>query len=125
MQGKTAIANILKQEGVEIAFCFPNNPLIDAIAAAGIRPIIARMERGAVNMADAYTRINNGAQNGVCIVQAGPGIENAFPGVAQAFADNVPILMLPGHEGSSRTSHDLGLLRHPQLRRRHQVGRDD
>ncbi len=103
MQGKTAIANILKQEGVEFAFCFPNNPLIDAIAAAGIRPIIARMERGAVNMADAYSRVNNGNKTGVCIVQAGPGIENAFPGVAQAFADNTPILMLPGHEGSSRT----------------------
>ena len=104
MQGKTAIANILKQEGVEIAFCFPNNALIDAIAAAGIRPIIARMERGAVNMADAYSRINNGNKTGVCIVQAGPGIENAFPGVAQAFADNTPILMLPGHDGSTRTS---------------------
>ena len=104
MQGKTAIANILQQEGVELVFCFPNNPLIDAIAAAGIRPVIARMERGAVNMADAYSRITNGRKTGVCIVQAGPGIENAFPGVAQAFADGVPILMLPGHEGSSRTT---------------------
>ncbi len=104
MQGKTAIANILKQEGVEFAFCFPNNTLIDAIAAAGIRPIISRMERGAVNMADAYSRINNGNKTGVCIVQAGPGIENAFPGVAQAYADSVPILMLPGHEGSSRAT---------------------
>ncbi len=104
MQGKTAIANILKQEGVEVAFCFPNNTLIDAIAAAGIRPVISRMERGAVNMADAYSRVNNGHKNGVCIVQAGPGIENAFPGVAQAYADSVPILMLPGHEGSSRTT---------------------
>ena len=104
MQGKTAIANILKQEGVEFAFCFPNNTLIDAIAAAGIRPIISRMERGAVNMADAYSRINNGNKTGVCIVQAGPGIENAFPGVAQAYADSVPILVLPGHEGSGRTT---------------------
>ena len=57
-----------------------------------------------MNMADAYSRVNNGHKNGVCIVQAGPGIENAFPGVAQAFADNVPILMLPGHEGSGRTT---------------------
>ncbi len=104
MQGKTAIANILKQEGVDVAFCFPNNTLIDAIAAAGIRPVISRMERGAVNMADAYSRINNGHKNGVCIVQAGPGIENAFPGVAQAYADSVPILMLPGHEGSGRST---------------------
>ena len=51
MYGKTAIASILKREGVEYLFCFPNNALIDAGAAAGIRPIISRMERGAVNMA--------------------------------------------------------------------------
>lgn len=102
MYGKTAIANILKLEGVEYLFCFPNNALIDAGAAAGIRPIISRMERGAVNMADGYTRVNNGHKNGVCVVQAGPGIENAFPGVAQASADSVPILMLPGHQGTRR-----------------------
>ena len=102
MQGKTVLAGILKQEGVELVFCFPNNPLIDAAASAGIRPIISRMERGAVNMADGYSRVNNGQNNGVCLVQAGPGIENAYPGVAQAFADSSPILMLPGHQGTHR-----------------------
>ena len=102
MEGKTAMAGILKREGVDIVFCFPNNPLIDAAASAGIRPIISRMERGAVNMADGYSRVNNGFNPGVCLVQAGPGIENAFPGVAQAFADSSPILMLPGHQGTSR-----------------------
>ncbi len=80
MQGKTAIASILKQEGVELAFCFPNNPLIDAIAAAGIRPVIARMERGAVNMADAYSRVNNGHKTGVCIVcRPGPVSKTPSP----------------------------------------------
>ena len=102
MEGKTVLAGILKQEGTEFVFCFPNNPLIDAAASAGIRPIITRMERGAVNMADGYSRVNNGSKNGVCLVQAGPGIENAFPGVAQAFADSSPIFMLPGHQGTQR-----------------------
>ncbi len=102
MQGKTVLASILQQEGTDIVFCFPNNPLIDAAASAGIRPIIARMERGAVNMADGYSRVHNGAKTGVCIVQAGPGIENAYPGVAQAYADSSPILMLPGHQGTER-----------------------
>ena len=102
MQGKTVLASILEQEGTDIVFCFPNNPLIDAAAAAGIRPIITRMERGAVNMADGYSRVNNGAKTGVCLVQAGPGIENAYPGVAQAYADSSPILMLPGHQGTGR-----------------------
>ena len=102
MEGKTVLAGILKQEGTEFVFCFPNNPLIDAAASAGIRPIITRMERGAVNMADGYSRVYNGLKNGVCLVQAGPGIENAFPGVAQAFADSSPIFMLPGHQGTQR-----------------------
>ena len=103
MDGKTAIANILKQEGVEYLFCFPNNPIIDAASAAGIRPVLSRMERCAVNMADGYTRALNGRQTGVLAVQGGPGIENAFGGIAQAYADSVPILILPGHPGTHRT----------------------
>ena len=102
MDGKSRVANILKQEGVEFVFCFPNNILIDAVADAGIRPIISRVERTAINMADGYTRINNGKKNGVCIFQAGPGIENAFSGVAQAYSDSSPILILPGHQGNKR-----------------------
>ena len=102
MDGKAAVANILGQESVDVVFCFPNNILIDACAAAGIRPIISRMERTAVNMADAYSRVNNGNKNGVCIVQGGPGIENAFSGVAQAYADSSPLLMIPGHPGTKR-----------------------
>tara|TARA_A100001037_G_scaffold141097_1_gene127920 strand:- start:16862 stop:18502 length:1641 start_codon:yes stop_codon:yes gene_type:complete len=102
VDGKSKVAEILKQEGVEFVFCFPNNVLIDAMADAGIRPIISRVERTAINMADGYTRTTNGTKNGVCIFQAGPGIENAFSGVAQAYADSSPILILPGHQGNSR-----------------------
>ena len=97
---------------MDVVFCFPNNILIDACAAAGIRPIISRMERTAVNMADAYSRVNNGNKNGVCIVQGGPGIENAFSGVAQAYADSSPLLMIPGHPGTKRhgMSSDVNLM---------------
>ena len=102
MDGKTAFATILEREGVDVVFCFPNNILIDACAAAGIRPIISRMERTAVNMADAYSRVNNGNKNGVVLVQGGPGIENAFSGVAQAYADSSPLLMVPNHPGTRR-----------------------
>jgi len=95
MKGTTAITNILKIEGVEYLFGFPANPLIDAAASADIRPIIARVERTAIGMADGYTRVSNGYRIGICVVQSGPGIENSFSGVAQAFSDSVPILMLP------------------------------
>src|SRR5712692_412301 len=76
--------------------CFPVSPLIDACAAIGIRPIVARTERTLVNMADGYSRATNGRRLGVATVQHGPGAENAYAGVAQAFADGSPVLFLPG-----------------------------
>ena len=95
MNGVTAIANILKMEGVDFIGCMPSNPLIEAAAVAGIRPIVCRQERTGVHMADGFSRINNGKKIGVFLMQAGPGAENAFSGVAQAYADSVPILLLP------------------------------
>ena len=96
MQGTEAIAQILKQEGTEYLFSYPNHPLIDAAAKIGIRPIIARGEKTLINMADGYTRAINGQRPTVVVVQAGPGIENAFGALAQAFADSIPLLIIPG-----------------------------
>ena len=96
MKGVSAIAQILKLEGVEYLFSYPNNPLIDSAAAIGIRPIIARTEKVLINMADGYSRATNNQRSAVCTLQEGPGIENAFGGVAQAFADSIPVLLLPG-----------------------------
>ena len=105
MQAIDAVAQILKTEGVENLFCFPANTLIDACAKVGIRPIMARTERTLINMADGFSRISNGDRLGVACVQSGPGSENAFGGLAQAFSDSVPILMLPG--GVARRSHGI------------------
>ena len=96
MDGNTVIAKILKAEGVEWMACFPAQDLIEAAAKEGIRPIICRQERAGVNMADGFSRVNNGKKIGVFCMQLGPGAENAFGGVAQAFADSVPVLLLPG-----------------------------
>jgi acetolactate synthase-1/2/3 large subunit len=82
VKSATAIANVLKMEGVEYLFCFPSNPLIEAAAVAGIRPILARTERGPINIADGYTRIAGGGKIGVVATQYGPGIENAYVAVA-------------------------------------------
>src|SRR5256885_1792354 len=95
MNGADVIADILKREGTEFLACYPRNPLIEACAAIDIRPILCRQERVGVGMADGYTRIKRGKRNGVFAAQAGPGIENAFPGIAQAFSENVPLLMIP------------------------------
>ena len=95
MNGADVIAEILKREGTEFLSCYPRNPLIEAGAALDIRPILCRQERVGVGIADGYTRIKRGKRNGVFAAQAGPGIENAFAGVAQAYTENVPLLVLP------------------------------
>src|SRR2546428_5075679 len=94
-----AISDILKREGVEFLSTYPTTPLIDAAAAIGIRPILCRQERVGVGIADGFTRITNGKRIGAFAMQYGPGAENAFPGVATAYSDSVPMLILPlGHQ---------------------------
>ena len=102
MDGNTAIANILQMENTEYLFCYPANALIEACAVAGIQPIMSRTERTTVNMADGYTRVTNGRRTGVVVTQSGPGIENAFGGIAQAYAESTPILVIPGGTARGR-----------------------
>ena len=89
------IAKVLKAEGVEILFAYPVNPLIESAAAEDIRTIIVRQERIGLHMADAYSRLSSGDKIGVFCMQHGPGSENAFGGVAQAYSESVPILVMP------------------------------
>ncbi len=100
MDGVTAIAQILRQEGVDFIGCVPYQPLLEAAAIAGIRPIIFRQESTGIHMVDGYSRVNNGHKIGVFMMQNGPGAENGFGGVAQAYSESVPILLLPA--GMSR-----------------------
>jgi acetolactate synthase-1/2/3 large subunit len=102
MKGADVIAEILKREGTEFLACYPRNAVIDACAAIDIRPILCRQERVGVGMADGFSRIRRGKQNGVFAAQHGPGIENAFAGVAQAYSENVPLLVIPGGFSAER-----------------------
>jgi thiamine pyrophosphate-dependent acetolactate synthase large subunit-like protein len=105
MKGSQAVAEVLRREGVKTVFCFPANKMIDTAAAVGIRPVVGREERSVINMADAYSRISNGASIGVAMVQHGPGAEHSFGSIAQAYSDSVPLLFLPN--GNAR--RELGL----------------
>jgi thiamine pyrophosphate-dependent acetolactate synthase large subunit-like protein len=95
MRTADAIVDILKKEGTTTLFCFPTTSIIENAVAAGIRPVICRQERVGVDMADGYARVTNGKPPGVFAMQYGPGSENAFPGIATAYSDSVPILFLP------------------------------
>ena len=102
MQAAEAIIEILRREGVSTFFCYPTTPLIETAVAAGMRPVICRQERVGVDMADGFARVTNGKPVGVFAMQYGPGAENAFPGIATAFSDSVPLLLLPlGHARES------------------------
>ena len=95
MQVAQAIAAILKQEGVKFIVGYPVNPIIEAAAEADIRTIIVRQERVGLHMADAVSRLSSGDDIGVFVMQHGPGAENACGGVAQAYSESVPILVMP------------------------------
>jgi acetolactate synthase-1/2/3 large subunit len=96
MKVSDAIAEILRREGVETIIGYPVNHILERGAAAGIRPIIVRQERIGLHMAEAVSRVTSGRQLGVFVMQHGPGTENAYGGVAQAFSESVPILVMPG-----------------------------
>ncbi len=95
MKVADAIAHAMKAEGVDVLFAYPVNPLIEAAAKIDIRTIIVRQERIGLHMADAYSRMSSGDKIGVFCMQHGPGAENAFGGVAQAYSESVPILVIP------------------------------
>jgi acetolactate synthase-1/2/3 large subunit len=96
VRAAAVIADILKREGVQFLIGYPVNPIIEAAAEADIRTIIVRQERTGLHMADAVSRVTSGERIGVFAMQHGPGAENSFGGVAQAFGDSVPIVVLPG-----------------------------
>jgi acetolactate synthase-1/2/3 large subunit len=96
LNGLEAVARILKLEGVDWVSCFPSNNLIEAIAQEGIKLTMFRHERGAIMAADGYSRSSHRKKYGVNVTQGGPGAENGMGGIAQAYADNIPILLLPG-----------------------------
>ena len=91
----TAIAEIMKREGIEILCGYPVNHLIEHAANANIRPIMVRQERIGIHMADAISRVTSGETIGAFCMQHGPGAENAMGGVAQCYGESVPVLVLP------------------------------
>lgn len=96
MKAGPAIAEILKREGIEFLFAYPVNHTIEHAAAVDIRTIIVRQERTGLHMADAISRLSSGRKIGVFAMQSGPGTENSYGGIAQAYSESVPILVLPG-----------------------------
>ena len=89
------IVELLQREGAESVVGFPENRLLNSASLIGMRPIITRTERVAVNIADGFARATNGERILPCVTQYAPGAESAFGAVAQAYGDRSPILLCP------------------------------
>ncbi|NCO61489.1 MAG: acetolactate synthase, large subunit, biosynthetic type [Deltaproteobacteria bacterium CG_4_10_14_3_um_filter_51_14] len=97
IKGSQIILEVLKDEGVDVLFGYPggaNIDIYDELARSPIRHILARHEQGAVHAADGYARASGKA--GVCLVTSGPGATNTVSGIASAYMDSIPVVILTG-----------------------------
>ena len=93
----TAIARILKHEGIEWVSTFPVCRVNNALGREGVPMVMMRDDRYAIALADAFSRVTGGDRIGVCTVQGGvnaAGIQVAYAGLAQAYEDGSPILCI-------------------------------
>jgi acetolactate synthase-1/2/3 large subunit len=95
--GSQIIIECLKKEGVDTLFYYPGGavlPLFDEFINAPFRQILVRHEQAAVHAADGYARATG--KVGVAVVTSGPGATNTVTGIATAYMDSIPILILTG-----------------------------
>lgn len=97
VNGAEILLEALEQEEVEVIFGFPGAvllALLDALLKSHIRHVLVRHEQGAVHAADGYARVS--AKVGVCLATSGPGATNLVTGIANAYMDSIPMVILTG-----------------------------
>ena len=97
MKGSRALLKMLEDKGVETMFGYPGGqviPIFDEILNSSVRHVLVRHEQCAAHMADGYARASG--RPGVCLATSGPGATNLVTGVATAFADSIPMIVLTG-----------------------------
>ncbi|MGE4275314.1 MAG: thiamine pyrophosphate-binding protein, partial [Candidatus Methanomethylophilaceae archaeon] len=106
MKGSRALLRLLEGQGVDTIFGYPGGPVIpifNEMLDSSIRHILVRHEQCAAHMADGYARALG--KPGVCLATSGPGATNLVTGVATAYADSSPMIVLTGQVSST----DLGM----------------
>ena len=97
LTGAQILMQALKEEGVDTIFGYPGGAVLDIydeLVRTDIRHITVRQEQAAVHAADAYARAKGGV--GVCLVTSGPGATNTVTGIASAYMDSIPVVILTG-----------------------------
>jgi acetolactate synthase-1/2/3 large subunit len=97
IKGAQILMEVLKAENVDTIFGFPGGAVIDiydALSKTDIRHILVRHEQGAIHAADGYARASG--KVGVCLVTSGPGATNTVTGIASAYLDSIPVVVITG-----------------------------
>ena len=105
--GSQIIVECLKKEGVDTLFLYPGGavlPLFDELHQSPIQKILVRHEQAAVHAADGYARATG--KVGVVLVTSGPGATNTVTGIATAYMDSIPIVILTGQIPTSLIGND-------------------
>ena len=108
MNTAEALIKLLEEDGVKHIFGHPGEqilPFYKALKDSSIEHILTRHEQGAAHAADAYAR--SSGNYGLCVSTAGPGAMNLVMGVATAFKDSVPILVITGDNDYSKKDEDI------------------
>ncbi|MDR1961152.1 MAG: biosynthetic-type acetolactate synthase large subunit [Gracilibacteraceae bacterium] len=95
--GARELLENLADAGVEVIFGYPGGAVLtiyDALLESPIRHVLPRHEQSAVHAADAYARVSG--RIGVCLATSGPGAANMVTGIANAFMDSIPVLIITG-----------------------------
>ncbi|MBW1790596.1 MAG: biosynthetic-type acetolactate synthase large subunit, partial [Deltaproteobacteria bacterium] len=107
LTGAQIVFRALQEEGVDTIFGYPGGAVLDVydeLLRTNIRHILVRHEQGAVHAADAYARASGGV--GVCLVTSGPGATNTVTGIASAYMDSVPVVVLTGQVPTQLIGND-------------------
>ena len=108
MLGADAIVKCLEMEGVKNVYGYPGVaicPFYNSILDSDIRTILVRTEQNAAHMASGEARISG--KPGVCAVTSGPGATNVITGIATAFADSIPMIIITGQVNSELLGSDV------------------
>lgn len=108
MKAAEAIVKFLVEEGVDTVFGYPGGYIVhvyDALRKSGIRHILVRQESAAAHSANGYARVSG--KTGVCIATSGPGATNLITGIATAYMDSIPLVVLTGQVPSSMIGRDV------------------
>ena len=108
LSGAEMVVQSLRDQGAEFLFGYPGGAVLDIYDAihtlGGIEHILVRHEQAAVHMADGYARATG--KVGCVLVTSGPGATNAITGIATAYADSIPLVVLSGQVPSGLIGSD-------------------